>query len=238
MLILFFHVQNVYSSAEISINVSQKIISIDVDINFYGNLGTSGAKIAENEILKSWVLPKHQFPKNSNFPNYLLKINLITKILTDFQAKSLLAINNDFKQNFIRLELGDLKSESFILSNGNNGGVWYMGAGIGKTKTAAHEFGHILGLGHLTPNDQRGFGNTISIMSTKLTEVDLEAQNKNLNQTIFGFYQKCNISKRKVTDGDLVNLANVIKKYSQGKFHKISLGLIPNFYYDENAIPQ
>jgi hypothetical protein len=229
---------NAQSSAIIQINEQFKEIKINVHLIFYGDKASTFSKVAIQEIQSAWTAKEFFFPEGSVYPSYRMKINLTSQTVSEMKAQTLAEDNKDYKNNFIRLDQGEVDKESFVLSNGANSGVWYAAQGIGKSKTAAHEFGHILGLGHLNPNIIKDKA-TVSIMATKMTEVsDKKFQNLTGN-TIFGFKDKLNISFRQVTDNDLSQLATLF--HEQQLLKKVAVfefGKIPSFIFDKNGIPR
>ncbi len=85
--------------------------------------------------------------------------------------------NQDYLNNFIRLEKENLVTRSFMgFGLGDNVGHWIVSDQLGHSTTAAHEFGHGLGLDHPARLDYRGSGSPPPIMAPRGTLVDPQFQ--------------------------------------------------------------
>lgn len=84
-----------------------------------------------------------------------------------------LAVNNrDYRNNFIRLEKQNTTTRSFMgFGLGDNAGHWITSDQLGVSTTAAHEFGHSLGLDHPLQTDFRGSDAPPPIMAPRGTWV-------------------------------------------------------------------
>jgi hypothetical protein len=93
------------------------------------------------------------------------------------ESKRLIMANQDFQNNFIRLEKENIITRSFMgFGLGDNAGHWIISDQLGYSTTAAHEFGHGLGLDHPARLDYRGSGTPPPIMAPRGTLVDAEYQ--------------------------------------------------------------
>jgi hypothetical protein len=66
--------------------------------------------------------------------------------------------NSDPRLNFFRIEAFSLKDISFVDGLGSNTGYFKLANILNNSTTAAHEYGHTLGLGHPAALDIRGEG--------------------------------------------------------------------------------
>ncbi len=92
-------------------------------------------------------------------------------------AIDLAATNTDFRNNFIRIESKNVLTRSFMgFGLGDNAGHWITSDQLGVSTTAAHEFGHGLGLDHPVHNDYRGTHLPPPIMAPRGSLVDPQYQ--------------------------------------------------------------
>lgn len=98
-------------------------------------------------------------------------------LLTVDKVRDFISHNTDFQNNFIRLEKENMITRSFMgYGLGDNAGHWIITDQLGSSTTAAHEFGHGLGLDHPTRLDYRGSGAPPPIMAPRGTLVDAKYQ--------------------------------------------------------------
>ena len=87
------------------------------------------------------------------------------------------AANTDFKSDFIRIENENVLTRSFMgFGLGDNAGHWFTTDNLGTSTTAAHEFGHSLGLDHPANSDFRGSPSTPPITAALGSLVDPQYQ--------------------------------------------------------------
>jgi hypothetical protein len=89
----------------------------------------------------------------------------------------LISNNRDYSNNFIRIEAQNHLERSMMgLGLGDNSGHWLSTDQLGKSTTAAHEFGHGLGLPHPSQTDYRSENLPPPIMAPRGTLVDAPYQ--------------------------------------------------------------
>lgn len=235
LLILFFTPFFANGSARVEVNNDEKVLNVFLKIYFYGNQSYRYPEVVE-EIESEWLKKMILIPENYPWANYKVNLQFDYQKVSDQLAAQLIDSNVSFENNFIRLEEGILTDESFVLSYGANCGLWYFSNGIGQSKTAAHEVGHLLGL----PHPERSFVNTqdISLMATRLTEVDQAFQYQGEVRGTYGLPKLLDIRYRKLTDFDLETFAAVIGKSSQpGAQTTFNIGKVAHFYFNELGFP-
>lgn len=98
-------------------------------------------------------------------------------LLDPTESERLIRGNEDYLNNFIRLEKENIVTRSFMgFGLGDNVGHWIVSDQLGHSTTAAHEFGHGMGLDHPDRLDYRGSGSPPPIMAPRGTLVDPQYQ--------------------------------------------------------------
>jgi hypothetical protein len=106
-----------------------------------------------------------------------VKFEIDFEIINNIKALELASKNYDCRNNFIRLEQTNIAERSFMgFGLGQNAGHWLVTDNLGESTTAAHEFGHGLGLDHPEEFDLRGFSTAPPIMAPRGTFVDAHFQ--------------------------------------------------------------
>lgn len=202
----------------IEIDANSKIIRIHSTIICYGDAAnyTLSKQICD-EIETMWNEPNGIIEINNTLFNVRFEITAQYNSL--LSAQSILA-NENPRNNYIRIEEYSKINISFVDAIGSNSG-YFMLANIYKgSTTAAHEYGHSLGLYHPTIVDIVGKGRP-SIMYPRGTLVDQEFQN-DVNAQPGGPGGTLNPQSRRVMQIDIDNLQlnKLIEKdiYVIGKF--------------------
>lgn len=215
-------------SAFIRFNKAKKEICIEAKLYFYGNLASE--QIAEGsvkEINDFWNAPAAIFSINEK--NYAVKFDIKGQLISTVEAASMLKLNTDYRNNFIRVEEKNKVARSLMgFSLGENAGHWLVSDNLGSSTTAAHEFGHALGLPHPTEIDYRNTG-VPPIMAPRGTWVDAVYQWNPLAPAgeVGGTLKP--IFRRVRSEEVLMVLAKVVEEKDQ------TLGKITNYFFDEMA---
>jgi len=156
-------------------NEQSQIVTISAKLIFYGTQATEElAKKIATEIRDMYHEPKAHV--NLDGETYEVRMRIDYEVFS-FEEVIQLAFNNtNFRYNFIRLEAQNHVTRSFMgFGLGDNVGHWITSDNLGDSTTAAHEFGHALGLDHPERYDFRGLGNP-GIMAPRGTIVDPHLQ--------------------------------------------------------------
>lgn len=99
------------------------------------------------------------------------------EVINEGDVADLTRTNRNFQNNFIRIESKNLLTRSFMgFGLGDNVGHWLTTDQLGVSTTAAHEFGHGLGLDHPIQTDYRGINSPPPIMAPRGSLVDPQYQ--------------------------------------------------------------
>ncbi|WP_373513634.1 hypothetical protein [Persicitalea sp.] len=154
----------------------QKIVHIQARLVFYGSEATPEvARAVMEEINRMYNEPKAKVKVGEE--TYQVYFVIEYALLTIEETIRLIARNDDYLNNFIRLEKENIVTRSFMgFGLGDNVGHWIVSDQLGQSTTAAHEFGHGMGLDHPARLDYRGSGSPPPIMAPRGTLVDAEYQ--------------------------------------------------------------
>ena len=186
----------------IEIDASEKIITISSNIICYGNAANYdiAAQIAE-EIETMWNEPNSIVEINNT--TYFVRFNITSQYNSFIAAQSIIE-NQNPKNNYIRIEEFSKINISCVDGIGSNSGYFLLANLYKGSTTAAHEFGHSLGLLHPTELNIIGKGRP-SIMYPRGSLVDQEFQNDVTAQPA-GPGGTLNPQNRKVMQIDIDNL--------------------------------
>ena len=156
-------------------NEQSKIVTIYAKLIFYGTQATDElAQKIVDEIREMYHEPKAFIFLNDNAYEFCMRIDY--EVVSFDEVTELAFKNTNFRYNFIRLEAQNHVTRSFMgFGLGDNVGHWITSDNLGDSTTAAHEFGHALGLDHPNLIDFRGLGNP-GIMAPRGTIVDAHLQ--------------------------------------------------------------
>ncbi|MEQ1555139.1 MAG: peptidase M10 [Ferruginibacter sp.] len=148
-------------------------ITIKANLYFYGN--AANAAISQqicNDINLYWnILNAHAIINERGYGFILNTTGIYKQFLT---PKDVIENTNPLN-NFFRIEEKASENISFVDGVGSNTGYFQLNNLLNNSSTAAHEFGHTLGLEHPEVLDIRGQG-TPGIMYPRGTIVDANFQ--------------------------------------------------------------
>lgn len=142
---------------------------------FYGTMAEDDiVKAIDHEINQMWNQPLVVYFYNQQY--YKVKFDIRSEIVDEAAVLDLISHNLSHEFNFIRIEnKGKIDRSMMGFGLGENSGFWVTSDNLGHSTTAAHEFGHAIGLPHPNIIDYRGMGYP-PLMAPRGTLVDSELQ--------------------------------------------------------------
>jgi hypothetical protein len=205
-------------------NINQQLVIYSHFI-FYG--ASASAALAEQvagEIEQLWNEPKAVLNKNG-LP-LIIKFNITAEYIADISPDDVHS-NLNSQLNFFRVEPFSRLHISFVDEVGSNTGYFLLDNLLNNSTTAAHEYGHTLGLQHPAMLDIRGQGQP-GIMYPRGTLVDAQYQWD--PQVAAGDKGgTLNPAYRKVTANDIVQLD--LHRLSYNQEGKAIVGDFTNLYH-------
>ena len=158
---------------EIEINTDSKTLIIHSHIITYG--AAADECVTENirdEIETMWNEPKVHIQINGTAFGVMFSVT--AQLHPEIEMLEIIS-NTNPRNNYFRIETFALGNISFVDGLGCNSGYFKLDNLYKGSTTAAHEFGHTLGLGHPLDMDYRGRG-VPRIMYPRGTLVDAQYQ--------------------------------------------------------------
>lgn len=200
---------------------------VKATIHLYGTYASESlAEAIESEINRMWNHPLVVLPVKEGY--YKVKFEVSVKVaLSDI--RELMFSNTSYEVNFVRVEEKNIVERSMMgVGLGQNSGHWLITDNLGQSTTAAHEFGHALGLPHPARLDYRNTGYP-PIMAPRGTIVDAAFQwNPSVDPGMYG--GTMNPKYRRVTQEEVFE---VIANGQRQTDNILIIGKISNLYYDE-----
>lgn len=209
---------------ELEIDTGNGKLIFRANIITYGNAAdTIVTERIRSEIESMWNKPRAVVMVNAIMLDldFMIEADLV-KELDPFSVVS----NLDPKNNYFRIEERSFHNISFVDGLGCNTGYFQLDNLYEGSTTAAHEFGHTIGLEHPTDLDYRGYG-TPGIMYPRGTLVDPEYQyDPNIEPGLPGGTMHPKFRKVRLEDIRLLNLNRL--RFSK---QKAVLGEFTNVYH-------
>ncbi|MBK9933731.1 MAG: hypothetical protein IPP05_06195 [Cytophagaceae bacterium] len=156
-------------------DLGKKSLVIEAHLALYGSLASQevGERIV-SEINRMWNQPKAAIEVDGTLFDIVFHIDF--GVYSQNDTLKMFSENNSHRVNFIRIEEKNVAERSMMgFGLGENSGHWLITDQLGDSTTAAHEFGHALGLPHPDELDCRNSGNP-PIMAPRGTIVDADFQ--------------------------------------------------------------
>ncbi|MCC5946688.1 MAG: hypothetical protein JJT94_17280 [Bernardetiaceae bacterium] len=218
-------------SGEITIDKSNKKITISSHLVFYGTKADTHAKKAYNNIVEQWT--------DYSFDNgWTVSFDISMEIVDEKTVLEMANKDNGALNNYIRIEdtnrAEKVETEngdamvSLVPELGGKSGFWLTGD-IDKGNTAAHEFSHLLGLAHcpdLARNCYKAATATTAgiVIQHDIRYADIEPRivTESAVREAIGYINRNKFEKESSWFGKTTNKIGLTNKsvYSWGNFNK------------------
>ena len=219
-------------SAIAEINTNSAQITIKALLVLYGKYASNelGDKIVA-EINQMWNEPNANLELEGK--PYNIRFEITYSCVSNEEIIKLALQNTNYAVNFIRIEDKNLSERSMMgFGLGENSGHWLITDQLGESTTAAHEFGHALGLPHPEQLDFR-FTGMPPIMAPRGTIVDAEFQwNPLAEPGMPGGTMRPIFRRVRATE-----VLEILGGFDLGILENINIGGITNHLFDEIGQP-
>lgn len=212
--------------------IENEELLVKAGLFLYGKYATGQlAEEIEAEINRMWNQPLVVLPVEARYLKVRFHVEVSTLRADEVKAK--MRDNLSHEVNFVRIEETNIVERSMMGHGlGQNSGHWLITDQLGRSTTAAHEFGHALGLPHPAQLDYRGTGYP-PLMAPRGTLVDAVFQWNPLAEP--GAYGgTMNPVHRRVRQEEVLEVM-ARATYTGSNF---IIGEISNLYYDEIGYAQ
>jgi hypothetical protein len=163
---------------EAELQRSGNSLIIHAVINIYGDAANDALAVqVAKDIADFWNQAEGTVTIRQNWFTkkiWNVQFNITGKYMADLSPEDIYG-NTDPRNNYFRIEAYANGNISFVDGLNSNTGYFLLSNLVDNSSTAAHEFGHTLGLGHPHQLDIRGMG-TPGIMYPRGTLVDPQFQ--------------------------------------------------------------
>jgi hypothetical protein len=159
---------------------ANKTLTVRSHFYFYGLIDETLSKNVAQEINDVWNAHHHQIILNK--VSYKLLFKITASVVDIDEARDISYLSNPIN-NFVRIiEKANTSITSSFMVGHTNSGVWLLSGQLGVNKTAAHEYGHSLGLDHPEGDHYEGiprimltqfYGRNLNLKDREVLKVDI-----------------------------------------------------------------